>query len=230
MLQAVFFDFDGVIADSEPLHLRAYQSVLRRHDIDLSRDEYYQKYLGYDDVGLFEALVKDRSLQIEGATIDDWITAKSRILEELLSSDGVLFPGAADCVKLFAARVPLAVASGALEPEIELVLEHAGLREYFHAIASASDGVRGKPAPDLYMLAIAKLRDVKALDPGACIAIEDSRWGLEAARRAGLRCVAVTHTYPAAELTADADLVVDRLGDITIPLLEDLLRDNGRVS
>jgi beta-phosphoglucomutase len=227
MLQAVFFDFDGVIADSEPLHLRAYQSVLQRDGIELGREEYYAKYLGYDDLGLFRALVKDRGLRHDGATIDEWIAAKSKIVEDLLSSAGVLFPGAVECVKLCASRVPLAVASGALEPEIALVLEHAGLREYFHAIASASDGVRGKPAPDLYMLAMAKLRDVKALNPGSCVAIEDSHWGLEAAHRAGLRCVAVTHTYPAAELAA-ADLIVEHLSEITIPRLEAIVRDNGR--
>jgi beta-phosphoglucomutase-like phosphatase (HAD superfamily) len=229
MLQAVFFDFDGVIADSEPLHLRAYQSVLQRDGIHLTHDEYYQRYLGYDDVGLFETLAKDRGLKIDRDKIDAWIAAKSQIVGSLLSADGVLFPGAADCVKMCAASVPLAVASGALEPEIEVVLRHSGLRGCFRAIASASDGVRGKPAPDLYLLAIAKLRAVGPLEPHSCIAIEDSHWGLEAARQAGLRCVAVTHTYQAAELSA-ADLVVERLNDITILRLEQIVGDNGRVA
>ena len=122
-----------------------------------------------------------------------------------------------------------AVASGALEPEIEIVLEHAGLRRHFAAIASASDGVRGKPAPDLYLLAMAKLKDrlPDALDPGACIAIEDSHWGLEAAHRAGLRSVAVTHTYPAAEL-GQAHLVVDTLSDLTLSKIEELMREDPR--
>ena len=227
-LQAVFFDFDGVIADSEPLHLRAYQAVLQADGIDLHKSDYYARYLGYDDVGLFEALAKDRRIALSAEKIDEWVAAKSRIVEEMLSSGSVLFPGAAACVKAFAARVPLAVASGALEPEIEIVLEHAGLRSCFAAIASASDGVRGKPAPDLYLLAIAKLRDrlPNPFDPAACIAVEDSRWGLEAARRAGLRCVAVTHTYPSAEL-GKADLVVDTLSDVTPSKIEELLRDNG---
>jgi beta-phosphoglucomutase len=227
-LQAVFFDFDGVIADSEPLHLRAYQAVLEADGIELPRSDYYARYLGYDDVGLFEALAKDRGIDLSTKKIDEWVSAKSRIIEDMLSSGSVLFPGAAACVKTFAERVPLAVASGALEPEIELVLEHAGLRNCFAAIASASDGVRGKPAPDLYLLAIAKLRDriASPFDPGACIAIEDSHWGLEAARRAGLRCVAVTHTYPAAEL-GKADLIVDTLRDITPAKIDELLRDNG---
>lgn len=228
-LQAVFFDFDGVIADTEPLHLRAYQAVLQADGIDLNKSEYYARYLGYDDVGLFDALAKDRRISLSNEKIDEWVAAKSSIVEEMLSNASILFPGAAACVKMFAERVPLAVASGALEPEIEIVLEHAGLRSSFAAIASASDGVRGKPAPDLYLLAMAKLKDrlPSPIDPGACIAIEDSRWGLEAAQRAGLRCVAVTHTYPAAEL-GKADLVVDTLSDLTLSNIEALIGENPR--
>jgi len=216
MLQAVFFDFDGVIADSEPLHLRAYQTILQKEGIALGRDEYYKKYLGYDDLGLFQALAKDRGLSVDIARIDDWIDAKTILIEAMLSSDSVLFPGAADCVRRCADLAPLAIASGALEPEIVLVLEHSNLRPLFGAIASASDGVRGKPAPDLYMLAIAKLADQRTMtiEPGACVAIEDSHWGLTAARQAGLRCIGIAHTYPAAEL-AEADLVVESLEDIT---------------
>lgn len=229
MLQAVFFDFDGVIADSEPLHLRAYQAVLKADGIDLNKSDYYGRYLGYDDVGLFEALAKDRRISLTTGKVDEWVELKSRIVEDMLSSGSVLFPGAAACVKMFADSVPLAVASGALEPEIAIVLEHAGIRGCFAAIASASDGVRGKPAPDLYLLAIAKLKHLlpDPFDPAACIAIEDSHWGLEAARQAGLRCVAVTHTYPAAEL-GNADLVVDALSDVTLPKIEALLGDRRR--
>ena len=223
MLQAIVFDFDGVIADSEPLHLRAYQAVLGQDGIDLTKEDYYKRYLGYDDMGLFQALTKDRKIAISTERMDSWVESKSEILEEMLSSDSILFPGAADCVRMCAGRYPLAIASGALAPEIELVLEHAGLRGHFKAIASASDGVRGKPAPDLYMLAMAKLRDVRMLEPNACIAIEDSHWGLESARLAGLRTVAVTHTYPASELR-QADFTVDRLSDLTIPGLERLVR------
>ena len=224
MLQAVFFDFDGVIADSEPLHLRAFQAVLESDGIGLSRDEYYARYLGYDDAGLFRALATDRGIAVGTATIDNWVASKSRIVETMLSDGSILFPGASACVTLFAERVPVAVASGALEPEIRMVLSHAGIEDRFLAIASASDGVPGKPAPDLYLLAIAKLRDRITLDPAFCIAIEDSRWGLESARKAGLRCVAVTHTYAATDLEGSADLVVDRLSDLTFPVIEEVIR------
>ena len=224
MLQAVFFDFDGVIADSEPLHLRAYQEVLRPEGIQLDRDEYYEKYLGYDDLGLFQALTKDRGLSIDVSRMDDWIDTKTQLIEEMLSSDSVLFPGAAACVRRCAEQAPLAIASGALEPEIVLVLEHSELRPFFDAIASASDGVRGKPAPDLYMLALAKLADQRkiTLEPASCVAIEASHWGLKAARQAGLRCVGIAHTYPASELS-EADLVVERLEEITAASLNGVI-------
>ena len=227
MLQAIIFDFDGVIADTEPLHLRAYQMVLRGQDIELNKEEYYARYLGYDDAGLFRALAKDRDRPLSDHTVEDWVAAKSRVVDEMLASGSVLFPGAAACIKMFAEKVPLAIASGALGPEIEQVLDHSGLRGYFRAIASASDGVRGKPAPDLYLLAVAKLSNQARIDPSACLAIEDSRWGLEAARTAGLACVAVAQTYPAGEL-AQADLVVERLSDLTIADVERVMRDNGR--
>ena len=221
MLQAIVFDFDGVIADSEPLHLRAYQTILAREGIELTHDDYYGRYLGFDDSGLFRALATDRGIQITDDRVDAWIDAKSAVIEELLSGQPVLFPGAAECVRALAGRFPLAIASGALEPEIELVLKHEGLLHCFKSIASASDGVRGKPAPDLYLLAVGKLRDLMAVDAASCVAIEDSKWGLEAAHKAGLRTVAVTHTYPASELR-DATLVVDHLREITVAKLESL--------
>jgi beta-phosphoglucomutase len=233
MLQAVIFDFDGVIADSEPLHLRAYQAVLQPEGITLEKEDYYARYLGYDDAELFQALTRDRGLAVGALKIDTWISSKARIVGEMLSRQSLLFPGAAACIRMFAARVPLAIASGALEPEIASVLAHAGLTGCFEAIASASDGVRGKPAPDLYLLAIVKLRErlkggtsAALLNAASCVAIEDSHWGLEAARRAGLKRVAVTHTYSASELTS-ADLIVDRLSDLTVSNVEEILRDNG---
>lgn len=221
-LHAIVFDFDGVIADSEPLHLRAYQDVLKDQGIELSRDEYYSQYLGFDDAGLFWKLARDRGLTPDPERIETLVETKARQMQTLLEDGSILFPGAADCVRHCAAERPLAIASGALEHEIEMILRNAGLRDCFKVIASASDGVRGKPAPDLYFLAVAKLKERTSVNLASCVAIEDSRWGIEAAQQAGLRCVAVTHTFPAAELSA-ADLVVNSLNDITVARLEEIV-------
>jgi beta-phosphoglucomutase-like phosphatase (HAD superfamily) len=139
-----------------------------------------------------------------------------------LSSGSIIFPGAIECIQTLARSFPLAIASGALGPEIAQVLGHAGLAGCFKAISSASDGVRGKPAPDLYLLALAKLRGISDVSAAGCVAIEDSLWGLEAAKLAGMRTVAITHTYPAADL-GTADLVVNQLDEITVQKLQALV-------
>jgi beta-phosphoglucomutase len=232
MLQAIVFDFDGVIADTERLHLRASKAVLRAEGIELTERDYYDRYLGFDDAGMFAAIASDRGLSFDAKTIAALIAAKSREWESAMPGGPVLFPGASDCIRRCAAQVPLAIASGALRHEIDLILARAGLGEYFHAIVSASDALPGKPAPDFYLRALAKIEEAAgAGHDGAsmriaarhCVAIEDSRWGIESAQRAGLRSVAVTHTYAAGEL-ATADLIVNSLDQVTVERLQSLCR------
>src|SRR2546422_259167 len=111
------------------------------------------------------------------------------------------------------ARVPLAVASGALRHEIELILAQAGLADCFAAIVSAEDGSVGKPSPEGFLRALDRLRvRLPDLAPRDCLVVEDSQPGLEGARRAGMRCLAVTNSYPAAEL-GGADLIVRSLAE-----------------
>jgi len=115
------------------------------------------------------------------------------------------------------AQVPMAICSGALRPEIELILEEAGLRDHFDIIVSAEEVRHGKPDPEGFLLALRKLNDIRpeTIAPECCIVIEDSHWGLKAARAAGMRTVAVTNTYDAAQLQ-QADKVVARLDQLTI--------------
>ena len=240
-LKAVIFDFDGVIANSEPLHLRAYQEVLTRIGITLTATDYYARYLGYDDCGVFEALGSERGETPRGKALGELIAEKSRRFQVLLGSSNVIFPGAAECVRRLAAEVPLAIASGAWLTEIEAVLERAGLRDCFAAIVSADDEIPSKPAPDPYLRAV----ELLGLDPSqkleprtrhaprtrnpslSCyVAVEDSRWGLASARAAGLRCVAVAQTYRPEELDS-ADLVVPNLSALTLDALRDLCGRDG---
>ena len=214
MLQAVVFDFDSVLADSEPLHFRAYRDVLGEEGITLAETDYYAKYLGYDDAGAFAAIAADCGLEWSRERIDDLVERKARRMEALVHDDSVLFPGAAHAVRRLATRCPIAVVSGALRREIDRILDHADLSRYFAAIVSAEDAPASKPAPDPYLRAIQLLSVRSAVSPAECVAIEDSRWGLESAIAAGFRTVAVTHTYPARELAA-ADATVPRLDCLT---------------
>jgi len=222
-LRAIVFDFDGVIANSEPLHFRAFRDILAQSGVDLTQHDYYTRYLGFDDVGVFVNVGADRGHAWTTRDVADFVADKALRLEELERDGSVLFPGAADAIRRAAAAVPIAIASGALGPEIRRILNGADLTGHFAAIVSAEDTPASKPAPDPYVRAVELLRATIAgpeLKASECVAIEDSRWGLESARAAGLRTVGVTNTYDAVEL-ALADLVIGSLADLN---LEDLRR------
>ncbi len=220
-LQAIVFDFDGVIANSEPLHLKAFQQALAPEGIDLAPAEYYARYLGYDDVGLFEALAKDSGLAMSGGDVSALVVRKGEEMQQMLRSGTVLFPGAVEFIREAAAAVPIAIASGAMRHEIEEVIAAAGVSDLFVAIVAAGDTPHSKPSPAPYRLALERLRDVsgREIEPRRAVAIEDSKWGLDSAQGAGLRLVGVTNSYPAHELTG-AELVVDSLTALTLPALD----------
>jgi beta-phosphoglucomutase len=228
-LQAIVFDFDGVIADSERLHLRSYQEVLAPEGITISDEEYYDRYLGYDDVGVFKALGRDKGVPMNDARVSDLIARKGERYEELASAGEMLFPGAAAFIRAAAAQVPIAIASGALTHEIEEVLERAGLRGMFPIIVGADQTARSKPHPEPYQTAFARLKihSGRDLEPWRSVAIEDSRWGLVSAKGADLRCVAVATTYSPAELRAEAELVVAGLHALTLDALDELCGDGA---
>jgi len=210
----VVFDFDGVIADSEMLHLQAFQEAFGARGWVLCRDEYYDQYLGYSDREVIERFANDRGVRLAAADMQRLLDSKERIYTEVASAGGVLCAGAEACVRRLAARFPLAIASGAKTHEIVHALEAAGLRQDFLAIVGADDVVASKPAPDPYVEAVRRI----GLTPGACVAIEDSPWGLESARTAGLTTIGVTHSYPAARLTV-ADVVLSSLDDVSEVLI-----------
>jgi beta-phosphoglucomutase len=216
-VQAIVFDFDGVLADSEPLHLRVYQEILEPHGIHLGEATYREKYLGFDDEGAFQQIAADNDLLLGDEEIELLITQKSRRFQQIVSSGDVLYPSAASCVRRLAAAWPIGIASGALRDEIELMLRGAGLRDAFRFIVSAGDTDRTKPEPDPYLRAA----ELHGVPPAACVAIEDSHWGLLSARAAGMRTIAVTHTYPRTSLT-EADAVIDSLDELTVAFVKEL--------
>lgn len=225
-LAGVIFDFDGVLADSEPLHLRAYQDVLAPHGIALAAADYYDRYLGFDDLGVFRAVARDHDWAHSPEALDELIRVKGERFETLAAQGEALFPGAADCVRRVAAEVPIAIASGGLRPEIEAMLSAAGLRRHFAAIVASGDTPLSKPAPDPYLRAVELLRPVT--DPsgrdGLFVAIEDSMWGIESALAAGLRCIGVAQTYPAEKLRA-AHAVVSTIADVSLDTARAICHD-----
>jgi HAD superfamily hydrolase (TIGR01509 family) len=223
-LHAIVFDFDGVIADSERLHLRAFQDALAAESIVLTRDAYYAQYLGFDDHGVFRQLYRDLDRLLAPSALESLVARKGEYSDALAAAGEMLFPGAAAFIRAAAAVVPIAIASGAQTDEIEHVLDKAALRDCFVTVVGADQTPASKPAPDPYLEAFARLgrHTGRTLDPRRTVAIEDSRWGLESARAAGLRTVAVTTGYPAEALVSHAELVADGLHTLTLDALERL--------
>jgi beta-phosphoglucomutase len=216
-LRAIVFDFDGVIANSEPLHLRAYQDVLASEGLVLDEADYYARYLGYDDVRAFKAFGADRGRVWTSTELERLIVRKARRLEVLERDTSILFPGAADAIRRSSQAFPIAIASGALGAEIRRVLDREQLAGCFTAIVAAEDTALSKPAPDPYLRAVALLAAAVGSDLAAdeCVALEDSHWGLRSARAAGLHAVGVAQTYDKSRLV-DAELVIDTIKDLNL--------------
>lgn len=221
MIRAVIFDFNGVLVDDEHVHFALFRDVVAEQGIRLTEQQYYEVYLGYDDRGCFEHVLRDAGQPFDTKRIDELIAQKARRYALVAETGLRIFPGAVDCVSSLASRWPLAVNSGALRPEIEFALQRMRVRQHVAAIVSAEDTARCKPDPEGYTLALEALRALPGfsladLQADECLVIEDSRAGLESARGAGMHAIGISHTYPADELLpAGAEHVIASLGTLT---------------
>lgn len=224
MLRAIIFDFDGVIADAEPVHLKAFQMVLGEEGIGLSKEDYYNKYLALDDKTCFAHILKDNERDFNKALIDKLVARKSRYYDNLIEDHLVIFPGVKDFIKSIHNRYFLAIGSGALRHEIESILGRAGLGNEFKIIVSAEEVENCKPHPEVFVKALHQINRVTFSDnetifPYECLVIEDSIAGIKAAHYAGMKCIAVTNSYPAERLS-EADIVVNSLEEVKIEDIE----------
>lgn len=205
--RAVIFDMDGVLINSEPLHFLATQEILALHGVEMSEADYYGRYIVYSDWEIMELLLPDAPAR-PAAT-----QAKSRRYLELVASGIPPFPdGLGLLMRTDGWRV--ALATGSMRHEAELALGSLGIRERFHAIVTREDCVNGKPHPEPFLRAAGEL----GVCPARCVVIEDSPGGIQAAKSAGMACVAVTHSC-AREQLREADLVVDDLGRVDLRAL-----------
>jgi len=223
MMKALIFDCDGVIADTEPLHMAAFQRVLAEIGVVLTPEEYYREYLAYDDRGCFERVFDDFRVDRSQHQIADLMKLKASYLGPVMREGLKVFPGIVEFVTLAAAKYPLAIASGALRNEVRLVLDCAGIRDKFLTIVAAEDVVKGKPAPDPFLEARSRLSAMieQEIQPMECLVIEDSIHGVNSARAAEMKCLAITNSYPASHLMG-ADLVVPTLEGVDLQTIESL--------
>jgi len=226
MLKAIIFDCDGVIADTEPIHKISFARVLAEEGITLVGEDYHEHYLALDDRACFIRAFGEKWISLAQERLRELIRRRVDYSEQGMKAGLRLFPGVADLVRAAADRYPLAIASGALRTEIEHVLRHGGLRDHFQVIVSAEDVLRSKPDPDPFIKALELLVALNGdrIQAQECIVIEDSIRGIRAARQAGMRCLAVSNSYPKDQLL-EADLVVDNLSELSLEDVENLLTD-----
>jgi HAD superfamily hydrolase (TIGR01509 family) len=212
VLGATLFDYNGVLVDDEAVHLDAFREVLAPLGVTVGDADYWQRYIGFDDVGAFRAMLEDAGRPAADAEVARLVEAKRPVYMAQARAGLALFEGAAAAVRARAAVGPVGVVSGALRDEIELGLELLGVRELVSFIVSAEDTVRCKPDPQGYQKALEQLPGVV---PQRVLVIEDSVAGVRAAKAVGLTCLAVAHSCPAEALReAGADLVLPRLADL----------------
>ncbi|MBU6432698.1 MAG: HAD family phosphatase [Nitrospirae bacterium] len=224
-LSAIIFDFDGVIADTEPLHFAGFRQTLAEIGISLTEPDYYANYLGYDDRGCFIAALTEYQRPTDPPALAQLMQRKAHAYLESVKDHLVIFPGVRELVHEAAATYPLAIASGALRHEIEFILEQAGLRKEFLHITAAEDVTRGKPDPLPFLHALDTLNRQRLDQPitaGSCLVIEDSIPGIRAAKTAGMKVLAVANTHTTQDLH-EAHAVAQSLSQVRLSELRERL-------
>jgi HAD superfamily hydrolase (TIGR01509 family) len=198
--QAIIFDMDGVIVDSEPHHETAYREMFAELGYGDTHGVNFDDWIGRTDKALIEDFITRLKPPHSLQNLSDW--KKERFLK-ILEREQPIFEDLPELVTRLAQRYRLAVASGSVHPVIDAVLALKNLRQHFEFTVSASDVAHGKPAPDIF-LHTAKLLNV---EPTQCCVIEDSAPGIQAARAAGMDVIAITNSLPAAKLSGATQIV-----------------------
>ena len=214
-IKAVIFDFDGVIADSESLHLRAFQRTVEPLGLRLSAGDYYSRYLAFDDRTFFAEFLRDNGRAAGGDAVAELVERKAVFFEESAGEDIRIFPGVEEFLGLVSGKYPAAIGSGAFRSEIEVILERKGLSDFFGFVVGAEDTRDSKPSPEVYIRCLAMLRSGfdATVSASRCVVFEDSPHGVLAAKRAGMKCVGITNSCPGEKL-AGADRVIGSFFDI----------------
>ena len=210
-MKIIIFDFDGVILDSENSHFIAFNEGLKNLNINISEDEYYSKYISLDDRGVITNVVNDKNISVTNEEIDMIIKNKNDYFESRLIDNSKLFPGVEELIIQLSKNFVLSIGSGANRSEIIKTLKNNNIYDYFEIIVSANEVNNPKPNPETYNRVLENINT--DFNINEIIVIEDSPGGIEAAKSAGLKCIAITNTFDNKQLRK-ADIIVSNYEDI----------------
>jgi beta-phosphoglucomutase len=219
MIRTVIFDLDGTLVDTEPIHLEAFNEVLRERGLEIAPAEYFARMVGLDDRDCFTTVLREHGEPAGDEVVAAMIARKTVAYTAKIRTRDVLRPGAERFVRACAGRFPLMIATGTLRAEAELILRRANLRGLFLDVLGAEDAARGKPAPDIFIATLGRLgyvlRQHDSVKPRQCLVVEDTPAGIAAAHAAAMRVLAIEGTVAAAALTG-ADFVASGYGAIDL--------------
>lgn len=227
-LKAVLFDFNGVIINDELIHEQLIEQILIEENLRPKPGEFQKFCLGRSDRASLTNLLTHRGRVVTETYLQQLIQRKAKAYQQHLEKleKLPLYPDLEDFIFNLRSRsvfegdsLKLAVVSGAIRSEVELVLNRANIAKYFTVIVAGDEITSSKPEPDSYLLAVERLNQQYSglnLQPSQCLVIEDTPAGIQAAKRAGIGVVGVANTYPFHMLQRQANWTVDYLCDLEI--------------
>jgi beta-phosphoglucomutase family hydrolase len=210
MIKAVIFDMDGVLAETEHIHIEAERQTMLKHGVHISEDELH-KYTGTTAKQMFTELIARYRLD---ATFEEMFDEKEKIMFKLLEEDtpqptnGVI----ALLNKLKEKRVKLAVASSSHKRLVHYVLGKLGITQLFDSIISAEDVIHGKPDPEIFLMSAKRLN----VSPAECLVVEDAKLGVEAAKEAKMKCLGYKNPHSGNQDLSRADIVTDDFSSLDV--------------
>jgi HAD superfamily hydrolase (TIGR01509 family) len=206
--KTILWDMDGVISDSYSLHFAAWQEAFARRDTEFARADFTRLFGTRNDFIIGTVMGR----QLPEQDVETMVREKDEVFRQKATGNIKPFPGVLSLLHSLKDRnFKQGLASSAPRENIDLALGELGLTEIFDCVVAGRDVSESKPSPQIYLLAAEKLQAA----PGDCVVIEDSPYGVRAAKAAGMKCLAVTNTHPPEELT-EADRVVESLQDVDL--------------
>ena len=212
---AVIFDMDGVLSDTGPVHFESWVKMTSEIGVEFTK-EFFEKIFGQQSPEIIRKLMGPN---VDEITIEKWANLKEKYYRDMVKDQLKPLPGVIELIKeLYDLKFKLAVGSSGPRENVELLLTSLKIKRFFNAVITAAEIKRGKPEPDVFLEAAKRVK----IKPNKCVVIEDAPVGIESAKRAGMKCIALTTTHPEKELY-NADLIVKDLSEISSKDIKSLL-------
>jgi beta-phosphoglucomutase family hydrolase len=209
LIEAVIFDLDGVIAETEHAHIQAEKTTMLKHGVKISEDELHQ-FTGTTAKQMFTDLIRKYKLNV---TFDEIFNEKEKIMFRLLEKEVQPTKGVIELIrKLKQIGIKLGIGSSSHKRLIEYILKRLDIAPLFDAVVGAEDIVNSKPNPEIFLTCAKRLH----VSPEACLVVEDSKLGVEAAKKAGMKCMGYRNPNSGNQDLSKADFVTNDFSKLNI--------------